>query len=47
MMDSTGQHHGNDVDRFIAKFSKQDDISYLYFTHDAQSGFTTHKKEKI
>ena len=39
--------HGTNDDHFIAEFSKKEDISYLYITHDVQSGFVTHKKEKM
>ena len=34
------------VDHLIAEFSNKKDISYLYVTHDVQSRFVTHKKEK-
>ena len=40
------KHHDNPVDRLIVVFSKQNDISYLYVTHDITFGFVTHKKEK-
>ena len=46
MIKTVGQPHGTAVDRFIAEFSKQDDISCLYVTHDVQFGFVTHKKER-
>ena len=46
MMETIGRHHGTVIDRLVAEFSKQDDISYLYVTHDMQSEFISHKKEK-
>ena len=46
MMETIGHPHGTPADRLISEISKQDDISYLYVTHDLQSGFVTHKKEK-
>ena len=47
MMETIGYPHGTTVDCLITEFSKQDDISYIYVTHDVQSGFVTHKKEKM
>ena len=38
-----GHPHGTAVDCFITEFSKQDDISCLYVTHNVQSGFVTYK----
>ena len=46
LMDTIGQPHGTPVDCLITEFSKQNDINYLYFNHDLQSVFVTHKKEK-
>ena len=46
MMDTIGHPYGTVVDCLVAEFSKKDDISYLFVTHDLQSGFVTHKKEK-
>ena len=45
-MEIIGYPHGTPVDRLIAEFSKPDAISYLYVTHDFQSVFVTHRKEK-
>ena len=45
-MQTIGQPYGTHVDRLIVWFLKQNDISYLFVTHDVQSGFVTHKKEK-
>ena len=38
--------HGTPIDYLIAEFSKQNDISYLYVTHDVQSGFVAHNNTK-
>ena len=46
MVEKIGHTRGTPVDWLIADFSKQDDISYLYITHDLQSSFVTHKKAK-
>ena len=46
MMETIGQPHGTVVDCLIAELSNQNNISYLYVTHDLQSGFVAHKKEK-
>ena len=46
MMEKIGHPHGAYADRLGADFSKQDDISYLYSTHNVQSRFVTHKKEQ-
>ena len=44
-MNTIGHPYGTAIYCLIAEFSKQDDISYLYVTHDVQSGFVTHKKD--
>ena len=41
------QPRGTTVDRLVAEFSKQNNLSYLYITHNLQFGFITHKKEKM
>ena len=46
MIKKTGQPHGTSVNCLIAEFSKQDEVNYLYFTHDVQAGLVTYKKEK-
>ena len=45
-METIGHSHSTPVDRLVAEFLKQDDISYLYVTHAIQSGFVTRRKEK-
>ena len=45
MMKTIGHPRDTPVDRLIADFSKQDEISYLYATHDLQSSFVTYVKE--
>ena len=46
-METIGYPRGTPVDQLIEKFSKQDNISYLYVTHNLQSGCVTYKKEKM
>ena len=45
-MEIVRHSHGAAVDCVITEFSKQNDINYLYVTHDVQSGFVTHKKKR-
>ena len=44
LIETIGKPHGTAFDYLIADFLKQNDISYLYGTHDLQSGFVTHEK---
>ena len=46
LMNNTSQPHSTAVDCLIADISNQNDISYLYITHDVASRCVTHKKEK-
>ena len=46
LIETVVQPYGMAVDSLIAEFSKQNNISYLYDTHDVQSGLVTHKNEK-
>ena len=46
LIETTGHPHGTPVDCLIIQLSNQKDISYLYVTHDVQSGFVTRKKKK-
>ena len=46
LKDTIGQPHGPAIDYLITEFSKRNDISYLYVTHDLQFGFVTHKKDE-
>ena len=46
LIEKISQHHGTAVDRLIADFSNQNGMNYIYVTHDVQSRFVTHKKEK-
>ena len=45
-METIVHPNGTPVDRLIAEFSKKNDISYLYETHEIQSRFETHKNKK-
>ena len=46
LMDTVEKSHGTPVDHLIVEFSMLNGMSYLYVTHDVQSGFVTYKKEK-
>ena len=46
LMKTTGHPRSTAIDSIIAEFSKKNNISYIYVTHDVHSGFVTHKKEK-
>ena len=38
--------YGTPVERLIAEFSMKSDVSFMYVTHDIDSGFVTHQKRK-
>ena len=40
------QPYGSSVDKLLAEFKTREDVSFIYVTHDVQSGFVTHKATK-
>ena len=40
------QPYGSSVDKLLAEFKTREDVSFIYVTHDVQSGFVTHKTSK-